>query len=357
MINRQIEKAKYFIPDEETERAWRKQIDKWIRKPKVQVPQCYIEIENEIKKLTNISLSQEEIDRFLTGTSLFGILSLRSHLFSDITHRYGISAMHYVKIWEKIQKWNIEAEMFQRETKDNQVYIRDYEGEFCGILSTTNLSEVIHKKYSPSAVFWDTVTGKYLPIENLINRIEDLIRKNKLPFSTSERNTGWIYILGNSHMPGLLKIGRTDRTSYERIEELSSATGIPTPFVLVWQEEVSNSVCAEKEIHEYLHEYRVSEGREFFKVDTCIAVDIVKSIATRYPVEEEYRATDLNVLQNWEEEDALLVRALQIVQISGSIDPRTIRMQLGVDFERSRLIFEKLQALGSIDKCGFSGKN
>jgi len=56
----------------------------------------------------------------------------------------------------------------------------------------------------------------------------------------------FIYILENNSMPGLIKIGRTDRSVSERVSELSSHTGVPTEFVVVRQFEVPNSVEWEK---------------------------------------------------------------------------------------------------------------
>ena len=43
---------------------------------------------------------------------------------------------------------------------------------------------------------------------------------------------GYVYILSNSGMPGLLKIGRTTRSVGDRVAELNSATGVPAPFAV-----------------------------------------------------------------------------------------------------------------------------
>jgi len=50
------------------------------------------------------------------------------------------------------------------------------------------------------------------------------------------KKDGFIYILINNSMDGLVKIGKTKRDPTERINELSSATGVPTPFILVYKE-------------------------------------------------------------------------------------------------------------------------
>ena len=52
----------------------------------------------------------------------------------------------------------------------------------------------------------------------------------------------FIYVLENASMPGLVKIGRTDRSVSERVNELSSHTGVPTGFTVVKEYAVTNSV-------------------------------------------------------------------------------------------------------------------
>lgn len=76
---------------------------------------------------------------------------------------------------------------------------------------------------------------------------------------------GYVYILKNPSMPGLLKIGKTTRSVQQRANELWQ-TGVPTPFAVV--AEVLSPDCHELErsVHQMLHDVRVSEMREFFSV-------------------------------------------------------------------------------------------
>jgi hypothetical protein len=79
---------------------------------------------------------------------------------------------------------------------------------------------------------------------------------------------GYVYCLTNPSMPGLVKIGMTTNDPEERAAELSSATGVPTPFRV----EVCKKVWRPKEKEHAIHEllsvlgYRLNEKREFF---TC----------------------------------------------------------------------------------------
>jgi hypothetical protein len=77
---------------------------------------------------------------------------------------------------------------------------------------------------------------------------------------------GYIYALINYSMPGLIKIGRTTRAPGERGTELSAATGVPTPFVLLFDVLVPDAEAAEAQVHRILEQrgYRVADNREFF---------------------------------------------------------------------------------------------
>lgn len=55
---------------------------------------------------------------------------------------------------------------------------------------------------------------------------------------------GHVYILINANMPGLLKIGMTERTPEERARELSAGTGVSSPFIVHCIERVHQEVVA-----------------------------------------------------------------------------------------------------------------
>ena len=79
-------------------------------------------------------------------------------------------------------------------------------------------------------------------------------------------------------MPGLLKIGWTDRSPQERVSELSASTGVPTPFLLEFYVQLDNALLAEREIHKKFFEFRVNGSREFFSVSLDVAVKELKQL-------------------------------------------------------------------------------
>ena len=88
---------------------------------------------------------------------------------------------------------------------------------------------------------------------------------------------GWVYIMINPSMPGLVKVGKTQRDPEERARELSSATGVPTPFIVAYQARFADCTQAEAYVHSVLEQQglRVGEDREFFGAPTHVAVEMV----------------------------------------------------------------------------------
>jgi hypothetical protein len=104
---------------------------------------------------------------------------------------------------------------------------------------------------------------------------------------------GRIYILINPAMQGLLKIGKTERSSEERAAELSKHTGVPADFYVAYEEFVSDCDKVEKLIHEQLDSFRLNNNREFFKAELKHAIRIVSDIAHNFAVVEQKEATGL----------------------------------------------------------------
>lgn len=86
---------------------------------------------------------------------------------------------------------------------------------------------------------------------------------------------GYVYILTNSFTNGIVKVGKTRQHPNERTKALSSASGVPTPFVVVYQAYFYNVDQAERYVHSRLEKFRVSPNREFFHVAIPVAVDAV----------------------------------------------------------------------------------
>lgn len=77
---------------------------------------------------------------------------------------------------------------------------------------------------------------------------------------------GYIYCFSNPSMPGLYKVGMTDRTPEERAKELYS-TGVPEPFVIKFAIKVQDPKHAESIVHKALESFTVRPNpkREYFR--------------------------------------------------------------------------------------------
>jgi len=96
---------------------------------------------------------------------------------------------------------------------------------------------------------------------------------------------GWVYVLVNSSIPGMYKVGRTTRLPSERAAELSAATGVATPFVIAFEQEFADCVTAEQQIHAELDRrgHRIASNREFFSGSSTDIVRVVLDAATAIP--------------------------------------------------------------------------
>lgn len=107
--------------------------------------------------------------------------------------------------------------------------------------------------------------------------------------SSARSSFGFVYILTNPRMPGLVKIGQTERHPIVRALELSSRTGVPAPFQVAYFCEVNDRFAAERSAKAALVEQQVSADREFFEIPPLTARDIIETVAVNYIVRGSWR--------------------------------------------------------------------
>lgn len=88
---------------------------------------------------------------------------------------------------------------------------------------------------------------------------------------------GHIYVMVNPSMEGLVKVGKTTRDPEFRAKELSQATGVATPFYVVFSIQVKDCHAAERFVHEVLefNGFRNTSNREFFQIPVKRAVEVL----------------------------------------------------------------------------------
>ena len=93
---------------------------------------------------------------------------------------------------------------------------------------------------------------------------------------TDEQQLSVVYVLSNSAMPGLVKIGRTSQDDHEtRVSQLYT-TGVPVPFDIEYACRVSNPVEVETALHRAFGPQRINPRREFFEIDPDQAIAILR---------------------------------------------------------------------------------
>lgn len=84
---------------------------------------------------------------------------------------------------------------------------------------------------------------------------------------------GWVYVMTNQGMPGLVKVGYTDRDPKLRAKELSH-TGVAFDFKVDYEALVNNASQVERDAHRQLSAYHAN--KEFFSCDVNTAVAAVR---------------------------------------------------------------------------------
>jgi len=75
----------------------------------------------------------------------------------------------------------------------------------------------------------------------------------------------WVYVLSNPSLPKeYLKIGYTKLKPEERATQISSATGVPTPYKVEWAYKCFNGEIVERMTHQKLKAFRVNNRKNFF---------------------------------------------------------------------------------------------
>jgi hypothetical protein len=81
---------------------------------------------------------------------------------------------------------------------------------------------------------------------------------------------GYLYVFSNESMPGIMKIGMTERTPEARLAEANASDTFkpPTPYKLEIAKKVTQALAKERILHAILADRRVNPSREFFRMTT-----------------------------------------------------------------------------------------
>ena len=146
---------------------------------------------------------------------------------------------------------------------------------------------------------------------------------------------GFIYVASNESMQGLLKIGRSKNHPDQRMQELAG-TGVPTPFHLAYLALVEDHEAAELRLHQLFNESRVSQNREFFKLDVREALPKIREA--------------LNPLYEEVDDDLVTAPESEPVPVKSTPPKRTLPVSVEATIRESRKAMEEITALTNAAK-------
>ena len=90
-----------------------------------------------------------------------------------------------------------------------------------------------------------------------------------------KRTIGFVYVLSNEAMPGIVKVGMTEKLAEDRAKKLHG-TGVPRAFDVEFRALTSHVRAVEEKSHAILAPLRVAADREFFQTTPSEAIDAVR---------------------------------------------------------------------------------
>lgn len=150
----------------------------------------------------------------------------------------------------------------------------------CTAVTGTHRGQEDHEKAMHYAreYFWASFGEPTSTYEDAVAR---LIAENEGEEGASKTREdplpGWVYVISNPSMPGIVKIGMTSVNVPRRLAQLSSGTSVAMPFELEWSGWFDDCVKAESLAHDQFRERRIN-GREFFKISPEEAAKFLSQI-------------------------------------------------------------------------------
>jgi hypothetical protein len=92
---------------------------------------------------------------------------------------------------------------------------------------------------------------------------------------------GIVYVLTNSAMPGLTKIGKTTQEDIQSRMSQLYTTGVPVQFDCAFACQVKDCAAVESALHQAFGGARVNPKREFFRIEPERVVAILKLLAVQ----------------------------------------------------------------------------
>lgn len=100
---------------------------------------------------------------------------------------------------------------------------------------------------------------------------------------------GWVYVISNKAMDGIIKVGHSTKDPELRAQELNH-TGSPHPYVVEYEMLIEEPYRVEQAVHKVL--YQFLEGKEWFRCTPEQAVAAIKQVAGDKQILENFKRTN-----------------------------------------------------------------
>lgn len=127
---------------------------------------------------------------------------------------------------------------------------------------------------------------------------------------------GWVYVISNQAMPGLVKIGYSTKDPKLRAEELNH-TGSPHPYLVDYEVLIDEPFSLEQQVHNVLGAVR--EGKEWFRCSAEEAAAAIQHEAGGRAIHESYKRAERQkteqIRRQQEVEEARLKAEYEVEQL------------------------------------------
>jgi len=100
---------------------------------------------------------------------------------------------------------------------------------------------------------------------------------------------GWVYVISNKAMPGLIKVGYSSKDPELRAKELNN-TGSPYSYIVEYDMLIDEPFQIEQRVHKLLAAKR--KGKEWFECSAEEAVDAIQKIADGSFISQTFKKAD-----------------------------------------------------------------
>lgn len=183
----------------------------------------------------------------------------------------------------KLPQYEIETEGHWKRLSDGQFGVDRHGNRVLGRTWIASSSKWKPTSTNATTIFLkDTLGAAKLKITQYLEASERVAEEARSRDAEPRSDEGELYVMRCSAMnEQIYKVGFTSGDSFERAQQLSSATGVPLAFLVIKKWRHIDARKLETEVHMMLAPYRINDSREFFMARLEVIEKIIESVIAR----------------------------------------------------------------------------